>query len=137
MSITTECVSSGWQPRWFVLQNGFISYYDSEDDVGKGSKGSIKMSVCEIKGEAAVLPLNESELSDTSEIWCLLPVCLLPLFPLVFTSCLSSSAVPFSVYFLSVFFLCSLQCLLPVCLLLLFPSVFTSFLSSFVDFSNF
>ncbi|KAK1906017.1 Pleckstrin like domain containing family A member 3 [Dissostichus eleginoides] len=36
-------------PRWFVLQNGFISYYDSEDDVGKGSKGSIKMSVCEIK----------------------------------------------------------------------------------------
>ncbi|XP_010795272.1 peroxisome proliferator-activated receptor gamma coactivator 1-beta [Notothenia coriiceps] len=47
------CLSSGWQPRWFVLQNGFISYYDSEDDVGKGSKGSIKMSVCEIKGEAA------------------------------------------------------------------------------------
>ncbi|XP_033996580.1 pleckstrin homology domain-containing family A member 3 [Trematomus bernacchii] len=40
---------TGWQPRWFVLQNGFISYYDSEDDVGKGSKGSIKMSVCEIK----------------------------------------------------------------------------------------
>lgn len=30
-----------------------ISYYDSEDDVGKGSKGSIKMSVCDIKGWAA------------------------------------------------------------------------------------
>lgn len=42
--------SSGWQPRWFVLENGVISYYDSEDDVGKGSKGSIKMSVCDIKG---------------------------------------------------------------------------------------
>uniref|UniRef100_A0A668RSU8 PH domain-containing protein n=1 Tax=Oreochromis aureus TaxID=47969 RepID=A0A668RSU8_OREAU len=43
-------LSSGWQPRWFVLENGVISYYDSEDDVGKGSKGSIKMSVCDIKG---------------------------------------------------------------------------------------
>uniref|UniRef100_A0A3Q2YGH6 PH domain-containing protein n=1 Tax=Hippocampus comes TaxID=109280 RepID=A0A3Q2YGH6_HIPCM len=41
---------TGWQPRWFVLDDGVISYYDSEDDVGKGSKGSIKMSVCEIKG---------------------------------------------------------------------------------------
>uniref|UniRef100_A0AAX7TEE6 PH domain-containing protein n=1 Tax=Astatotilapia calliptera TaxID=8154 RepID=A0AAX7TEE6_ASTCA len=40
---------TGWQPRWFVLENGVISYYDSEDDVGKGSKGSIKMSVCDIK----------------------------------------------------------------------------------------
>lgn len=47
-------VSSGWQPRWFVLENGVISYYDSEDDVGKGSKGSIKMSVCDIKGQSAV-----------------------------------------------------------------------------------
>ncbi len=45
---------SGWQPRWFVLENGVISYYDSEDDVGKGSKGSIKMSVCDIKGQTAV-----------------------------------------------------------------------------------
>ncbi|KAJ8253124.1 hypothetical protein GJAV_G00209390 [Gymnothorax javanicus] len=40
---------TGWQPRWFVLGNGILSYYDSEDDVRKGSKGSIKMSVCEIK----------------------------------------------------------------------------------------
>lgn len=40
----------GWQPRWFVLNNGIISYYDSQDNVCKGSKGSIKMSVCEIKG---------------------------------------------------------------------------------------
>uniref|UniRef100_A0A3B5LVE8 PH domain-containing protein n=1 Tax=Xiphophorus couchianus TaxID=32473 RepID=A0A3B5LVE8_9TELE len=35
---------TGWQPRWFVLEDGVISYYDSEDDVAKGSKGSIKMS---------------------------------------------------------------------------------------------
>uniref|UniRef100_G3PCN9 Pleckstrin homology domain containing, family A (phosphoinositide binding specific) member 3 n=1 Tax=Gasterosteus aculeatus TaxID=69293 RepID=G3PCN9_GASAC len=40
---------TGWQPRWFVLEGGVISYYDSEDDVDKGSKGSIKMSVCDIK----------------------------------------------------------------------------------------
>uniref|UniRef100_A0A8C6LX83 PH domain-containing protein n=1 Tax=Nothobranchius furzeri TaxID=105023 RepID=A0A8C6LX83_NOTFU len=45
---------NGWQPRWFVLENGVISYYDTEDDVGKGSKGSIKMSVCDIKGCAHV-----------------------------------------------------------------------------------
>ncbi|KAJ8004315.1 hypothetical protein DPEC_G00157850, partial [Dallia pectoralis] len=40
---------TGWQPRWFVLGDGILSYYDSQDDVCKGSKGSIKMSVCEIK----------------------------------------------------------------------------------------
>ncbi|KAM6397997.1 pleckstrin homology domain-containing family A member 3 isoform 2-T3 [Pluvialis apricaria] len=43
---------AGWQPRWFVLDNGILSYYDSQDDVCKGSKGSIKMSVCEIKVHA-------------------------------------------------------------------------------------
>uniref|UniRef100_A0A8D0GLE3 PH domain-containing protein n=1 Tax=Sphenodon punctatus TaxID=8508 RepID=A0A8D0GLE3_SPHPU len=41
---------SGWQPRYFVLEGGILSYYDSQDDVAKGSKGSIKMAVCEIKG---------------------------------------------------------------------------------------
>uniref|UniRef100_A0A8C4TI53 Pleckstrin homology domain-containing family A member 8 n=1 Tax=Erpetoichthys calabaricus TaxID=27687 RepID=A0A8C4TI53_ERPCA len=40
---------SGWQPRWFVLEGGTLSYYDSEDDAWKGCKGSIKMSVCEIQ----------------------------------------------------------------------------------------
>ncbi|KAM8933397.1 pleckstrin homology domain-containing family A member 3 [Pelodytes ibericus] len=40
---------TAWQPRWFVLDNGILSYYDSQDDVCKGSKGSIKMAVCEIK----------------------------------------------------------------------------------------
>uniref|UniRef100_A0A3P9KA02 PH domain-containing protein n=1 Tax=Oryzias latipes TaxID=8090 RepID=A0A3P9KA02_ORYLA len=48
---------TGWQPRWFVLENGVISYYDSEDDVNKGSKGSIKMSVCDIKGQSAEHPV--------------------------------------------------------------------------------
>ncbi|XP_032802311.1 pleckstrin homology domain-containing family A member 3-like [Petromyzon marinus] len=40
---------SGWQPRWFVLDGGILSYYDSQDDVSKGCKGSIKMAVCEIQ----------------------------------------------------------------------------------------
>ncbi|XP_063808218.1 pleckstrin homology domain-containing family A member 3-like isoform X2 [Pseudophryne corroboree] len=40
---------SGWQPRYFVLDRGILSYYDSPDNVGKTSKGSIKMAVCEIR----------------------------------------------------------------------------------------
>ncbi|XP_020792880.1 pleckstrin homology domain-containing family A member 8 isoform X1 [Boleophthalmus pectinirostris] len=39
---------SGWQPRWFVLEGGTLSYYDSQEDAWKGCKGSIKISVCEI-----------------------------------------------------------------------------------------
>lgn len=56
-------LSSGWQPRWFVLENGVISYYDSEDDVSKGSKGSIKMSVCDIKGQTTVLKCVADDLT--------------------------------------------------------------------------
>uniref|UniRef100_A0A671VLL8 Uncharacterized protein n=1 Tax=Sparus aurata TaxID=8175 RepID=A0A671VLL8_SPAAU len=52
-----------WQPRWFVLENGVISYYDSEDDVSKGSKGSIKMSVCDIKGQTAGLKCVADDLT--------------------------------------------------------------------------
>ncbi|XP_072365474.1 pleckstrin homology domain-containing family A member 8 isoform X5 [Scyliorhinus torazame] len=40
---------SGWQPRWFVLAGGILSYYDSQEDTWKGCKGSIKMAVCEIQ----------------------------------------------------------------------------------------
>lgn len=39
----------GWQPRWFVLEGGTLSYYDSQEDAWKGCKGSIKISVCEIQ----------------------------------------------------------------------------------------
>ncbi|XP_044143977.1 pleckstrin homology domain-containing family A member 3-like isoform X3 [Bufo gargarizans] len=56
---------SGWQPRYFVLDHGILSYYDSQDDVDKGSKGSIKMAVCEIRD---VLPDNESLSRKLSEL---------------------------------------------------------------------
>ncbi|TSK34731.1 Pleckstrin homology domain-containing family A member 8 [Bagarius yarrelli] len=38
-----------WQPRWFVLAGGTLSYYDSQEEAFKGCKGSIKISVCEIQ----------------------------------------------------------------------------------------
>ncbi|XP_076459707.1 pleckstrin homology domain-containing family A member 8-like [Babylonia areolata] len=40
---------SGWQPRWFVLESGVLSYYKSQEDVNNGCKGSIKMNACDIK----------------------------------------------------------------------------------------
>ncbi|XP_060104703.1 pleckstrin homology domain-containing family A member 8 isoform X2 [Heteronotia binoei] len=40
---------SGWQPRWFLLGGGVLSYYDSREDAWKGCKGSIQMAVCEIQ----------------------------------------------------------------------------------------
>ncbi|XP_018324499.1 pleckstrin homology domain-containing family A member 3-like [Agrilus planipennis] len=39
---------NGWQTRWFVLENGILSYYKSQEDLDKGCKGSIKVSACEI-----------------------------------------------------------------------------------------
>ncbi|XP_010072947.1 PREDICTED: pleckstrin homology domain-containing family A member 8, partial [Pterocles gutturalis] len=38
-----------WQPRWFLLCGGILSYYDSREDAWKGCKGSIQMAVCEIQ----------------------------------------------------------------------------------------
>lgn len=45
------CLLAGWQPRWFLLCGGILSYYDSPEDAWKGCKGSIQMAVCEIQGE--------------------------------------------------------------------------------------
>ncbi|XP_013146043.1 PREDICTED: pleckstrin homology domain-containing family A member 3-like [Papilio polytes] len=39
---------NGWQTRWFVLENGILSYYKSEEEVFQGCKGSVKVSVCQI-----------------------------------------------------------------------------------------
>ncbi|XP_068230355.1 pleckstrin homology domain-containing family A member 8-like isoform X2 [Palaemon carinicauda] len=40
--------SSGWQPRWFVLDQGVLAYYKSQDEVNQESEGSIKLSACKI-----------------------------------------------------------------------------------------
>lgn len=50
-----------------MLDNGIISYYDSQDDVCKGSKGSIKMSVCEIKGEIIICLIRKISLLSLRE----------------------------------------------------------------------
>ncbi|CAH0381968.1 unnamed protein product [Bemisia tabaci] len=39
---------NGWQPRWFILENGILSYYMSLEEVNQGSKGAVKVSACEI-----------------------------------------------------------------------------------------
>eukprot|EP00794_Sanderia_malayensis_P017395 gene17395-19137_t len=39
---------SGWQPRWFILDYGVLAYYRSQDEVHLGSRGSVKLSCCEI-----------------------------------------------------------------------------------------
>lgn len=39
---------NGWQSRWFILDDGVISYYKSFDEVSQGCKGSISLNVCEI-----------------------------------------------------------------------------------------
>lgn len=40
----------GWQTRWFVLEDGVLAYYKSQEEVKQGCKGSIKVLACEING---------------------------------------------------------------------------------------
>uniref|UniRef100_A0A1B6C3E3 PH domain-containing protein n=1 Tax=Clastoptera arizonana TaxID=38151 RepID=A0A1B6C3E3_9HEMI len=39
---------NGWQTRWFVIENGILSYYMSQEEVNQGCKGSMKVSALEI-----------------------------------------------------------------------------------------
>ncbi|XP_018027063.1 pleckstrin homology domain-containing family A member 3 [Hyalella azteca] len=39
---------NGWQPRWFVLTDGELTYYKNEEDVNSGCKGSVKLCACQI-----------------------------------------------------------------------------------------
>uniref|UniRef100_A0A2P2I662 Pleckstrin homology domain-containing family A member 3-like n=2 Tax=Hirondellea gigas TaxID=1518452 RepID=A0A2P2I662_9CRUS len=39
---------NGWQPRWFVLTDGELTYYKSEEEVSLGCKGSVKLCACQI-----------------------------------------------------------------------------------------
>lgn len=47
----TSFIYEGWQTRWFVLENGALTYYKSQEEVNQGCKGSIKVQACEINGE--------------------------------------------------------------------------------------
>jgi hypothetical protein len=41
---------TGWQTRWFILDNGVLAYYKSQEEVNQGCKGSMKVTACEIIG---------------------------------------------------------------------------------------
>ncbi|XP_044734461.1 pleckstrin homology domain-containing family A member 3-like [Chrysoperla carnea] len=43
---------NGWQTRWFILDNGVLAYYKSQEEVNQGCKGSMKVSACEINVNA-------------------------------------------------------------------------------------
>uniref|UniRef100_T1J5J3 Pleckstrin homology domain-containing family A member 8 n=1 Tax=Strigamia maritima TaxID=126957 RepID=T1J5J3_STRMM len=47
-----------WQPRWFILDNGILAYYKSQEEVNQGCKGSINLTACEI----AVHPTDNTRL---------------------------------------------------------------------------
>ena len=62
------------QTRWFVLDGGTLSYYDSQEDAWKGCKGSIKISVCEIQGRyGSLFPLYCVSLCKCEYLSFLLP----------------------------------------------------------------
>lgn len=42
----------GWQPRWFVLEGGSLAYFLSPNEVHLGSRGSLKVSSCDILGKS-------------------------------------------------------------------------------------
>lgn len=48
-------IVAGWQTRWFILDNGILSYYKSQEEVSQGCKGSVKVSVCQINGKLLLI----------------------------------------------------------------------------------
>lgn len=51
VKVDSNIMLLGWQTRWFVLENGNLSYYKSQDEVNQGCKGSLKVQACQINGE--------------------------------------------------------------------------------------
>ncbi|GAA97411.1 hypothetical protein E5Q_04089 [Mixia osmundae IAM 14324] len=43
-------MARGYKARWFVLDNGTLSYYRHKDDEGKASRGSIHMGIARVVG---------------------------------------------------------------------------------------
>ncbi|GAA6055777.1 hypothetical protein JCM3770_004796 [Rhodotorula araucariae] len=48
LSKWTSVAKGGYKPRWFVLENGNLAYYRSQEDEGRASRGSISMSVAKL-----------------------------------------------------------------------------------------
>lgn len=44
-------IAGGYKTRWFVLENGILSYYHSQDDEGKQSRGAINMRFATIRAD--------------------------------------------------------------------------------------
>ncbi|GAA5867313.1 hypothetical protein JCM3774_003542 [Rhodotorula dairenensis] len=42
-------LAKGYKPRWFVLENGILSYYRNQSDEGNVSRGSISMTVAKVE----------------------------------------------------------------------------------------
>lgn len=45
-----------------------LAYYKSQEEVGLGSRGSVKMTCCEISGKLAVPVTNEVNTKDSNTI---------------------------------------------------------------------
>lgn len=48
MCYDSTSLPAGWQPRWFVLAGGVLSYYASEEEVDLGCRGSCALATAEI-----------------------------------------------------------------------------------------
>lgn len=44
-------LAGGYKTRWFVLENGVLSYYHSQEEEGKQSRGSINMRFAEVRAD--------------------------------------------------------------------------------------
>ncbi|SPO26277.1 related to SWH1 - Member of an oxysterol-binding protein family [Ustilago trichophora] len=44
-------IAHGYKTRWFVLEDGILSYYHSQDDEGKQSRGAINMRYANIRAD--------------------------------------------------------------------------------------
>ncbi|VDP61928.1 unnamed protein product [Schistosoma curassoni] len=56
---------SGWQQRYFILDDGVLSYYRSKEEMNSGCKGSVKLSVCDVIGEFHVNTASLLRTNDT------------------------------------------------------------------------
>lgn len=65
---------TGWQPRWFILDSGILSYYLGPSEVNQGCRGSLKVASCDIIGEQQIEQYQKvitSSLHHTSPVWLL------------------------------------------------------------------